>query len=699
MKSEESVSSDKQPQEPAGSNSSGQMELAMLQQRDLEEFDAEASQMSRRIDSNQLPARWSMVQVKQKLGGWLASRYVRVRDALPVYVVLLSLAFYQWYQSLGSCEDDITECVQKLKREVPRIMMHVVKFCLFTFALLIFAMRQKDVLSRRIGVGSVVAVYAYIGMTSKGFSTQDHSQVNMAVAFIVFGLLIAVTGLCLCLARLWKRSKKVVFFLVLCIFGSAWAFYRVRVVPSCRHLNDSLHPDFTYSDSGTECKWLQPTVCWHYAIKGLYKPIFWGRSRCDQYATDLSLHRMRSAPSGIISYPQSNQIDYDYRTYLTRFQNEINSKIARSTQEEIDSGDKEVFIDFRRVPEGEVILKLRDLRKKSPGLNLLPHDKDHLNILHLFVDTVSRQRLFRRFTKTAEILKDYHFTKNKKIRSYEFFRFHAIVPWTSYNLISSVYGSIDGLSSEKKRIESFAKDRGYVTGFTNNFCQPNEMDHDYKPGYSTDKRFEDRQTPDHEMIQLACDYNNFPKENGLGFFFTPGPYTASRKCFMKKDLSQFSFDYTLDFFRMYREERKFFTLRLIDPHEFTEEVGGFLDDPLSRFLSKMIEEGHLDNTIVYLNSDHGDHINFLLSDTPSFRSERFNPFLVVLLPDGLKDGIGKTVELNTQKLLSHEDLFASDMKYLGFGDHPQVKGQSILQSAVPDRLCKQAGIFDCMCTT
>ena len=137
---------------------------------------------------------------------------------------------------------------------------------------------------------------------------------------------------------------------------------------------------------------------------------------------------------------------------------------------------------------------------------------------------------------------------------------------------------------------------------------------------------------------------------------------------MGKDLSQYSFDYTLDFFRTYREERKFFTLRLIDPHEFTEEVAGFLDDPLSNFLQQMMDEGHLDNTLVYFNSDHGDHINFLFSDTTSYTSERFNPFLVVLLPDSRKDDLGKHAEANAQKLLSHRDLFASDMAYLGFGD-------------------------------
>jgi arylsulfatase A-like enzyme len=122
-----------------------------------------------------------------------------------------------------------------------------------------------------------------------------------------------------------------------------------------------------------------------------------------------------------------------------------------------------------------------------------------------------------------------------------------------------------------------------------------------------------------------------------------------------------------------------------------------LDDPLSKFLDQMISEGHLDNTLVYLYSDHGDHINFIFNETPSFKSELFNPLLVVLLPDSQKEIMGKIIESNTQKLLTHRDIFASDMKYLGFGNQKQVKGTSLLQDQVPDRSCHDVGTWDCMC--
>ena len=85
--------------------------------------------------------------------------------------------------------------------------------------------------------------------------------------------------------------------------------------------------------------------------------------------------------------------------------------------------EREVFYDFRRDPiEGEMIIKLKDLSKNHEFKNL---DNDHPNILNIFIDTVSRQRFHRRYSKVSKFLKKYHFSENKKMRVYEFFRLHS----------------------------------------------------------------------------------------------------------------------------------------------------------------------------------------------------------------------------------------------------------------------------------
>ena len=374
-----------------------------------------------------------------------------------------------------------------------------------------------------------------------------------------------------------------------------------------------------------------------------------------------------------------------------------------ATPEELEHGSRESFIDFRSSPRGEFVVKLRDLRRKGLGRELLPADESHMNILHFFIDTVSRQRVYRAMPKTVELLKQYHFTKNRKVSVYEFFRHHAMAGYTWPNLMSSMYGAPDDSAAEPtggkmvhmKRIESFAKEQGYITGFASNFCNANEKEHDGRQGFTLRRQYVDPDPPDHEFLQPGCDYNSFPLNNGFGFFFGRGPFSAARKCFMQQDLSAYSYKYMLDFFETYKRERKFFTLRMIDPHEFTEEVSRIIDQQLADILRRMIDLGHLDNTLVYFYSDHGDHSNYAIKATQSFEIERFNPFLYLMVPAGQKPALEPNILQNTQRLVSHRDIFATDMAHLGFEAHPQVTGLSLVQRVAPEtRSCDSLLVFD-----
>ena len=99
----------------------------------------------------------------------------------------------------------------------------------------------------------------------------------------------------------------------------------------------------------------------------------------------------------------------------------------------MDTVEREVFYDFRKDPvEGEMVIKLKDLSKKYKFENI---DNEHPNILNIFIDTVSRQRFHRRYKKVSKFLKKYHFSENKKLRVYEFFRLHSQRGFTAPNLM------------------------------------------------------------------------------------------------------------------------------------------------------------------------------------------------------------------------------------------------------------------------
>ena len=108
---------------------------------------------------------------------------------------------------------------------------------------------------------------------------------------------------------------------------------------------------------------------------------------------------------------------------------------------EMEKGPLEVFVDFRKRSTGELKVKLKKLDFSNRETKVEKHDLEHPNILRIFCDTVSRQRFIRRFLKTKAFFKKYHFSKNKKLRSYEFFRFHSLRAFTYPNLIASTYGN------------------------------------------------------------------------------------------------------------------------------------------------------------------------------------------------------------------------------------------------------------------
>lgn len=163
-----------------------------------------------------------------------------------------------------------------------------------------------------------------------------------------------------------------------------------------------------------------------------------------------------------------------------QLQEKVNKDIKAVDEEEFLKGDKEVFIDFRSKDEGELVLKVRDLTKKNSKVKqeVKNLDNENLNILRIFIDTVSRNNFHRKYKKTLKFLKKYHYLKKKDKRVYEFFRLHSIKSWTFPNLFASTYGrDFEGWSETNlTRIHTYARKKGYITGFTSDCCVVSESE-------------------------------------------------------------------------------------------------------------------------------------------------------------------------------------------------------------------------------
>lgn len=144
-----------------------------------------------------------------------------------------------------------------------------------------------------------------------------------------------------------------------------------------------------------------------------------------------------------------------------------------SSQKDIDEGPREAFIDFRG-DKPEAVIKVRNLLDKDPKLKerVKNIDSEHLNVMHIFLDTVGRSNFHRKYVNTLKFLRKYHYLKKKKTRVYEFFRMHSIRGYTFPNLFGSLYGAgINHMGeSHITSLYTYHKKKGYITGVSSDTC-------------------------------------------------------------------------------------------------------------------------------------------------------------------------------------------------------------------------------------
>jgi hypothetical protein len=166
---------------------------------------------------------------------------------------------------------------------------------------------------------------------------------------------------------------------------------------------------------------------------------------------------------------------------------------------DLESSQSELFLDFRKNPLGEAIIKVKDRTKTNPTLKqrLKDTDEDHPNVLNIFVDTVSRDRIWRKYKRMVQVLADIKNNKDIKAEVYEHKMLFSIGGWTMPNKSAWFYGSeaYKGKmkpSSDKKSENyyqnmkatwNYAQDQGYITGFSNDLCDCTGFNRFSKPSY------------------------------------------------------------------------------------------------------------------------------------------------------------------------------------------------------------------------
>lgn len=105
----------------------------------------------------------------------------------------------------------------------------------------------------------------------------------------------------------------------------------------------------------------------------------------------------------------------------------------------------------------------------------------------------------------------------------------------------------------------------------------------------------------------------------------------------------------------------------------------------------MISEGLLEDSIVFLMSDHGNNANLFFKGTESGKNELANPFMTMLLSENNAKLYGEKLSRNEQKLISPHDVNRVLNELIGV--KKEYKGSNfLLHELDPMRTCGSAGI-------
>ncbi len=99
---------------------------------------------------------------------------------------------------------------------------------------------------------------------------------------------------------------------------------------------------------------------------------------------------------------------------------------------------------------------------------------------------------------------------------------------------------------------------------------------------------------------------NFPADNLYGMI--DGPFSITRRCFLKDDVSNIILKSALDFHKKYKGKPKYSFNEFMDGHEASTLVSKYLDDGLLEHMKNLEKEKILDDTLILLVSDHGNHM-------------------------------------------------------------------------------------------
>ena len=305
----------------------------------------------------------------------------------------------------------------------------------------------------------------------------------------------------------------------------------------------------------------------------------------------------------------------------------------------------EIVVDFSKNPYGEIIINVNYNETVSKERKELEKNSNPLenNIMLLFFDSVSRRNGLRQFKKTLQFIEKFMPYKgysnklypNENYHAFQFMKYHSFKYNTGGNYPKMFYGHNRG--EKIVRITKYLKQNGYVTAFSNDICN---LDSCY-----LSREMSQEEISDHEY--LICDVNN------------KGINSMLKRCLYDKMIVSYQLEYGNQFWRKYKNNRKFLLIVNNDGHEGTLEILKYDDEYLLKFLTKLFKDNLLKETVVMILSDHGCTMPSIYHFNDAFNFDISLPMLYILSYDNKNLTYNKQYKYlyeNQQKFITGYDI-------------------------------------------
>ncbi len=250
---------------------------------------------------------------------------------------------------------------------------------------------------------------------------------------------------------------------------------------------------------------------------------------------------------------------------------------------------------------------------------------------------------------------------DENFHSFQFFKYNSFYYYTEGNYPLLFYGQKRGKKKDKKTMiprSIYLKENGFITGYLGDYCDKDNIRtfHNYKLEEAYDHQF------------ILCDPN------------TELININTIRCLYGKKVIEHLYEYGEQFWRKYKNNRKYLSIITNDGHEGTLETLKYADDTIYNFLNNLFNDNLLKDTTIFLLSDHGVVLSSIYQLFDFYFLEKALPMLYIFVNDrknvSYEDQYINIYE-NQQKFITPFDIY-NTFGHLLFGkNYNTIKNKTI----------------------